>query len=153
MKKIKVIVLALLIAFIVPTSTFATSLDFAPTSASSEITPLDDPSGWQYKGYDIVSLYVGQSTSSDWLTSEGGNVQVRVSNILSANCYTFSLWEYDTDSANDQISPKQRYCGPQNITIYNVDGWKDGSDNDLEVFAILEQPGTNDNSVQLSFYD
>ncbi|SES78893.1 hypothetical protein SAMN05216389_102181 [Oceanobacillus limi] len=151
MKKFKVFVLASLIALLVPTSAFASTDNLAPISSKN--TALSDPSGWQFKGSDEVSLYVGGSTSSGWVTSEGGNAQVRVRNISSANCYTFSLWEYDPNNANDQISQKKRYCGEQDLTIYDISGWKDGSDNDLEIYAKLEQPGTNDSSVYLYFYD
>lgn len=60
-------------------------------------------------------VYQSRNTAKNF-NSEGGNFQVRIRDVASANSYTVSIWEYDPDAPDIQIGSSKRGTGAQDFT-------------------------------------
>lgn len=136
--------LGLFVALMIPTSALAAD----PTTP---ISPMG-AGEWDSKGSESVYIYPNCNLNTITnFNSQGGDFQVRMRDVTSANSYTVSIWEYDPDGKDVQIGSKYRKTGNADIT-WDVRGYGDGSDGDAEIYVKLESAYTSD-TVTVYAYD
>lgn len=132
MKKFTMSIVALVAALLVPSSTFASSIE--PFS-----------SGWDYLGEE--TLY-SNGAESHVYASTGGDYKIcRDRYVGSTSKLKVELWEYDPDSYNDYVGV--RYLAPGECGVFrNIGGFVDGG-NEAEFFAKSRSSST----MRLIFFD
>lgn len=132
-KKFKMSILALVAAWLVPSSTFANTIN--PLGAGE----------WDYLGEETLSSY---GAESHVYASGGGDYKVcRDPYVGPAGELKVELWEYDPDSYNDYVGT--RYIARGKCAVFQgISGFVDGG-NQAEFFA----KSRSSSSMRLIFFD
>ncbi|MBP1082990.1 MULTISPECIES: hypothetical protein [Bacillus] len=132
MKNLKMIVVALVAALLVPSSTFASSIE-----------PLS--SGWDYLGEETLYSY---GAESHVYASTGGDYKICRDRYVGPDSdLKVELWEYDPTSYNDYVGT--RYLKPGECGYFwGIGNFVDGG-NEAEFFA----KSRTSSDMHLIFYD
>lgn len=102
---------------------------------------------WDYVGFEVPKYNSTlKKYKTDIVHSTGGDFQICVANW--GNAVTYSLWEYDAGSGNDDYVNSVTLKNGQCYAFRSIGGFVDGANKKAEFYVT-----TNDNKSQITFFD